>query len=282
MTSDENWLDRPADPLWRNPPVIIMSEAGITLPEDGAVYVREANGAWRQIGTADAEQFGTITSATLHTEPPEAEEVSWGATDGDRMSFTVTFTFDPAAAVARWYGPPPDPDDVAGGPVTYLEETPEGDIVERIDHVVQGWERTFPWGDAMRWTGEEEPEPETHEGSIVADVTDTLADAWTHWQDVGATDEERDYGLFQVMPSWWSEHRPYRGNLAASLDYIRRAYERGLAGGWTLPYYGNTPITESTRERARRALAEWASRGGSIAQWRPRWMRPDDEREGDS
>lgn len=158
MTGDEEirdtgWRDLPAHPLWRT--IVPDDEGGVR------VFVLGDNGVWRQIGSASAAQFEAF--GVLYAEAPQPEEVSggspayvrrditWSGPNGDVR--TDTFTFDPSvtSVSADWVGPSGcgcgecvDPT----GPVTYLEETPDGDIVERISHALDNWER---WGDAMRW-----------------------------------------------------------------------------------------------------------------------------------
>lgn len=239
-----------------------VGTATFDVPEGGGVvYIQGDNGAWRQIGTAEPSQFAEVSGDPAY--PRRDMEWSPGQVlaNGDSMSFTVTFEFDPATvdsdSFRALYG--------VDGSATYLEETPDGDIVERIDRTLQAWEHRH---DAMHWTPNPEGQPapvSDADANLMGIVQDRL------WAAMGAYDADHHaMGLSQGQrPTVEVGH-----HLAAALRYIRASYD---AIDGARPHYGWTRITEETRARAARALEEWISRGGSVAQWRPRWLRHDEE-----
>lgn len=131
MTGDEDDIRDIITPAYMLPPPPFDLQPGIAY-----VYWWE-DGSWVAIGEAD---------------PPEPvyprRDINWGGQT--EQTITVTFDFNEyppprGEALAALYG---------GGtlssrpPATYLEETADGDIAERIDGALDGWDH---WRDAAHW-----------------------------------------------------------------------------------------------------------------------------------
>jgi hypothetical protein len=147
---------------------------------------------------------------------------------------TVTFTFNDPPTVTRAALADVWNDDDPTRPLTYVDETPEGDIVERIGYALEDWEH---WADSARWTGADAAEdPPPNPGS---------------WQEVGATTDAGDFAGFE-----------FATNLFAGLRYAR-SYMRGdrlwhlFSGRNTRAAVRHDALDPHTRMLAARALARW-------------------------
>lgn len=253
--------------------------AGFDPAGSGAVYIQNDNGAWRQIGvtlgpvefevepTADEDtlRFTARSVATIdmqiNAETVEVIRRAFGIPEISRPSFF----YNPTSAEGR-------------GPMTYLEENEDGDIVERIGSALEDWEH---WGDAMRWTAEARPEPAWDDGldywqptGLIQTPGMTALDS--RWVSVGAVRDTEGFYQTPPSPSWVSyalerlESRsgmfnPYTMDLEAMLAY---AYQRYNAINGARADYGRTPISDETRQRAQRALEEWRGSWPSTARAR--------------